>query len=114
MAKKNEIPYIMVRDIYIGDFNTKLQTTGNGTYKIVSPKSVISVDSDGSIDISGSSKVTIGGKNLDFSQLPDRYIREDGVPWDWIRNNTSVYGAIPIRINGHKVYIPFMDKAPED
>ena len=108
-ARKNRKPYMLVDELYIGDANTKLVSNGSGTYKIISPSSNISVDIAGNINISGSTAVTIGGKNLDFSELPDRYIRPAGISWDWVRNNTEVMGVIPIRIKGVKVYIPFID-----
>ena len=114
VAKKNKLPYTIVDTIYIGDFGTKLQTTGNGTFRISSPNSTFDVDRSGNVNISGSTSVKISGKNIDFSELPDRYIRPSGVPWTWIANNTEVVGALPIRIKGHKVYIPFMDLNVED
>ena len=114
VAEKNKLTYALAGTIYIGDFGTKLESTGNGTYRISSPNSVINVDKSGNIDISGASNVTFGGKNIDFSELPDRYIRPTGIPWSWIASNTQVVGALPIRIRGHKVYIPFMDVDLED
>lgn len=108
MAKKNRMPYVMVEKIFLGDSNTYITSTGKGTYSIISPSSSITVGGDGSVNISGAN-VTLGGKNLDFSELPDRYIRPSGIAWGWIANNTKVVGALPIRISGQKVYIPFMN-----
>ena len=108
-AKKHKYPAATINEIHIGDSDTKIVSTGQGTYKIVSPNSCINVDSNGNVDISGSTSVTISGKNLDFSELPDRYIRENGIPWTTVANNTQVIAAIPIRIKGKKVYIPCLD-----
>ena len=108
MANKNKIPYMKVEKIFLGDSNTYITSTGEGTYSIISPSSSIIVGGDGSVNISGAN-VILGGKNLDFSKLPDRYIRPSGIAWGWIANNTKVVGALPIRIKGQKVYIPFMN-----
>jgi len=110
IAEKNNIPYMKVKRIYLDDFGTYVESTGEGTFAIRGTNSCISVDSGGNINISGSTSVTIQGQNLDFSELPDRYIRPNGVSWDWVRNNTEVFGVIPIRIKGQKVYIPFINK----
>jgi len=109
MAKKNRIDYMSAKRIYLGDTRTFIESTGDGSYSINGKNSKIDVDKLGNINISGATSVTLGGKNLDFSELPDRYIRPAGVSWDWIRNNTEVMGVLPIRIKGHKVYIPFID-----
>ena len=108
-AKKNRFPAATIDEIHIGDSDTRLISTGQGTYQIVSPNSCINVGSDGSINISGATSVTLGGKSLDFTELPDRYVREDGVPWNTIVNNTQVIAAIPIKIKDKKVYIPCLD-----
>ena len=112
MSEKDKNPYKKASKIFIGDLGTYIEDTGSGTYDIVSPKSLISVDGDGNVNISGSTAVTISGKNLDFSELPDRYIRPQGISWTWIASNTEVVGALPIRIKGHKVYIPFINLEP--
>ena len=109
MAKKNDIPYLRAKKIYLDDFGTYIASSGDGTFVIRGKNSYIDVDQSGNVNISGSNSVTIGGKNLDFSELPDRYIRPSGVSWDWVRNNTEVFGVIPIRIKGQKVYIPFIN-----
>lgn len=108
MAQKNKLPYIMVQKVFIGDFGTYIKNTGDGSWEIVAPNSRFEIDRSGNITISGSQSVTIGGDGLDFTELPDRYIRPSGVSWDWIRNNTEVFGALPIKIKGKKVYIPFI------
>jgi len=113
LANKNEIPYMKAKKIFLDDFGTYIASNGDGTFVIKGKNSCIDVDQEGNINISGSTSVTIQGKNLDFSELPDRYIRPAGVSWDWVRNNTEVFGAIPIRIKGQKVYIPFIGQEIE-
>ena len=109
MAEKNKLQYAMVKRIYLDDFDTYVESTGDGMFAIRGKNSAISVDKSGNINISGSMSVKLQGKNLDFNELPDRYIRPSGVTWEWIRNNTSIVGALPIRIKGKKVFIPFLD-----
>ena len=109
IAKKNKQQYTIIEKLFLGDMSTSIENTGNGTYKICSPSSQITINKNGNIDISGSQSVTLGGKNLDFHELPDRYIRPSGISWNWIATNTEVFGVIPIRIKGHKVYIPFIN-----
>jgi len=110
LANKNKIPYSMTKRIYIGDFKTYIESTGDGTFVIKGNKSNIFVDSNGDIGISGASSIKLNGKDLDFNELPDRFIRPSGVSWTWIANNTEVFGVLPIRIKGQKVYIPFINK----
>jgi len=113
MALKNKIPYVMARRIYLDDFGTYVASNGDGTFIIKGKNSQIDVDQSGNVSISGSTSIKLIGKNLDFNELPDRYIRPSGVSWQWIANNTEVFGALPIRIKGKKVYIPFIGKAIE-
>ena len=108
MANRNKIPYIMAKRIYLDDFGTYITTTGEGTFSIHGKGSRIDVDKSGNVNISGAS-VKIDSKNFDFSELPDRYIRPSGISWNWIANNTEVFGVLPIRIKGRKVYIPFIN-----
>lgn len=110
MAEKNKIDYIKIKKVYIDDFDTYIASTGKGSFIIKGINSTISVDKSGNVRISGATSVKLQGKNLDFSELPDRYIRKSGVSWDWIRNNTEVFGVLPIRIKGQKVYIPFINR----
>ena len=109
MAKKNRIPYIRVEKIFIGDFGTYLQNTGDGTYKISSPSSQITVDSYGKIDISGSQSVSFGGKDLNFTELPNRFIRPSGISWSAVTSHSHVIGVIPIKVGGKRAYIPFLN-----
>ena len=109
LAKKNKIPYIISKKVFLGDMNTYVESTGQGTYRIISPSSSINVDSNGEIHISGSKSVKLGGKNLDFDELPDRYIRPSGVSWSALTTHSKVVAALPIRIKGQKVYIPCLD-----
>ena len=88
--------------------DTYLESTGEGLYKLQGLNSRIKNDKSGNIHISGSNTVKIGGKVLDFSELPDRYVRPSGVSWQWIANNTEVFGVLPISIGDRKVYIPFI------
>ena len=109
-ADRHKLSYIKVKKIYIDDFGTYLTSTGEGTFAICGKGSRIDVDKSGNVNISGTS-VRIDGKNFDFSELPDRYIRPSGISWQWIANNTEVFGAIPIRIGKKKAFIPFIGKA---
>ena len=52
-ARKNRIPYMMVEKIFLGDYNTYLKNTGEGTWELVSPKATFSINSQGNINISG-------------------------------------------------------------
>ena len=62
IARKNEIPYMKVKRIYLGDSNTYLESTGQDTWQIISPKGILRVGNDG-IYMSGNttidSKVTV-------------------------------------------------------
>lgn len=109
MANKNKIPYAIVKSIYIGDFDTELVSTGNGSYQIVTPKSVLSVSNDGNINISGSTSVTIGG-DINLTELPNRFIKPSGVSWGKVASRTEVFGVIPISIKGQRMYIPFINR----
>lgn len=111
LAEKNKLDYIKVRRIYLDDFGTYVTSTGEGTFALVGSGSRIDIDRFGNVNISGTS-VKINSMNFDFSELPDRNIRPSGVAWTWIANHSKVVGALPIRIKGHKVYIPFMDIKP--
>jgi len=110
MADKNRVDFIKCKKIFLDDYGTYVTSTGKGTFAIVGNGSKIDVDKSGNIAISGTS-VRIDGKNFDFSELPDRYIRPSGISWQWIANNTEVFGVIPIRIGKKKVFIPFIGKA---
>jgi len=112
MAKKNRQEYILAKRIYLDDYGTYIASTGEGTFIIKGKNSLIEVDKSGSVNIVGGN-IKLDSNNIDFSELPDRFVRPSGVSWDWIRNNTEVFGALPIRIKGKKVYIPFISKEIE-
>ena len=57
LAKKNEIKYIKVERIYLGDNKTYLESSGDGQWQIVSPNSIFRIQDDGSIYISGNVKI---------------------------------------------------------
>jgi len=117
VAKKNKLTYTLVDTIYIGDFGTKLENTGNGTYRISSPHSTFNIDKSGNIniwgsgdvDISGSSSVKLGGKRLNFTELPNRFVRPSGISWSKVTSHSNVIGVIPIKVGTKNAYIPFLD-----
>ena len=54
IAKRHQLPYIKIKRIYIGDnWNTYLESDGSGKWKLVSPNSVLKVNDDGGLYISG-------------------------------------------------------------
>jgi cytoskeletal protein CcmA (bactofilin family) len=57
LAEKSKIPYMKVERIYLGDTSTYIESTGQGTWQIKSPKSIFKIQIDGSIYISGNVKI---------------------------------------------------------
>jgi len=108
-AKRNKIKYALVERLYLGNFDTYIETNKDGTYSINNRNSTINVDVSGNVNISGASSIKFNSKNLDFNELPDRYIKPSGVSWTWVANHTEVFGVLPIKIKGQKVYIPFIN-----
>jgi len=57
IAKKNSVPYISVKRIYLDDTSTYIESSGEGKWQIVSPHSVFKIKEDGGIYISGNVKI---------------------------------------------------------
>jgi len=112
-AKKNKVPFIISDRIYIGDTHTYIESTGDGYYTICTENSKIGVDSEGNIDISGASSIKFNSQNIDFNELPDRYVRPSGLAWNTVATHSKIVAALPIRIKGQKVYIPCLDVSIE-
>jgi len=108
MAEKNRKDYIRTKTIYLDDYGTYVTSVGKGRFAVVGNGCRIDVDTSGNVNISGTS-VKIDSKNFDFSELPDRYIRDEGISWSTVVNNSQVIAALPIRIKGKKVYIPCLN-----
>jgi hypothetical protein len=53
LAKRNRLKYVLVDRIYIGDYDTWIETSGDGKWKLKSKNASMEIDEDG-INISGS------------------------------------------------------------
>jgi hypothetical protein len=82
MADKDNKPYKHSKKIFIGDYDTYIEDTGSGTFKIVSPSSSIDVTSDGTMTLSGS--ITVNSGNIIYT---DEIRMSDS--WSMIRGLTD-------------------------
>jgi len=63
LADRNYKPYTTVKAIALGDRDTIIRSTGEGTYEIITPSSSIKTDSNGNINLT--STIKVNGTKLD-------------------------------------------------